>query len=49
MTLPTNLLSMNCRQLNDDGYITGGQFDRINWWKLTPKGIEFLKTRGGRK
>jgi hypothetical protein len=49
MTLPTNLLSMNCRQLNDDGYITGGKFDRTNWWKLTPKGIEFLKAHGGHK
>jgi hypothetical protein len=46
MTLPTNLLSMNCRQLNDDGYITGGKFDRTNWWKLTPRGIEFLETYG---
>jgi hypothetical protein len=43
MMFPTNLLGFNSANLSESGYITGGRLDRTSWWKLTPKGREFLK------
>jgi hypothetical protein len=44
MSFPKNLCSMNMRFLSADGFITGGQYDRTRWWKLTPAGKSFLNS-----
>jgi len=41
--MPQNLYAFNMRSLAEEGYAVGGKYDRTRWWKLTTKGLEFLK------
>ena len=42
MEFPINLYSMTMRTLSEQGFVNGGQFDRVTWWRLTPRGEELL-------